>query len=154
MTLYNATASATISEAAETTVTQIVFATALGRGRLLSWDISFDGLIAGNNMRVSLHTTDALGGILYERVPVLSGESKFATLAPNYSTENLFALTVENRLDLVDVADSAFFRKQYAKGREPVFLANANTGSMLCATVEPSDLVAPVHCKMNLTFSL
>lgn len=154
MTLYNATGSATISETAETTVTQISFGTALGRGRLLSWDVSFDGLIAGNNMTVSVHLTDAVAGTAFERVSVLDGEDKLSDQIPFYSTGNPFALPSEQDIDVVNIADSAFYRRQYAKGREPIFQANVLTGLMLCATVTPSIIVAPVHCKMNLTFAI
>lgn len=154
MTLYNATASAVIQDA-ETPVTLLTFSDTFGRARLTRWDVSFDGLIAGNNMTVSLYLTDATGGTVFQMIPPMDGEDKFVDDGPFFASEpGTTPLAVADQLDLVNVADSAYYKKQYAKGREPIFGGSAVTGGMLCATVTPSALVVPVRCKMNLTFAL
>lgn len=155
MTLYNATASAIIGNA-ETPVTAITFSDTLGRARLISWDISFDGLIAGNMMTVSLYVTDSVGGSAYANAPVVDGENKVNVNETAYYATNpgTTPLSMDGQLDLVYIADSAFYKKQYAKGREPIFGGSVTSGRMMCATVTPSALVYPVNCKMNLTFAL
>lgn len=150
MALYNATGSGLVGPGSNVLI-QVYGSGVLGRLRIHSWDLSFQGIVAGNLMRVTLAQAATLGtASQYVDPAVIDGESKFASVKPLAAVEFAPAPTLGDVLDDLTVVDSGFMRKQYAKGREPV----VGTSEGLVVACEPSDLFTPVPYKVNVTFSL
>lgn len=150
MTLYNATGSGVIQTGTNVLI-QVYGSDVLGRMRIHSWDLSFQGIVAGNVMDVSLVASDNFGfPTRFTRASVLDGEAKLSDASPNVAHDFTVDPTVEDVLDSISVVDSAFLRKQYAKGCEPVI----GTSSGVDVRCTPSDLFTPVPYKVNITFSL
>lgn len=120
------------------------------RIRVHSWDLSFQGIVAGNTLDVSVHSvadTEPGGGEI-EFAKILSGDNKFTQIAP-YILPGGGSVTPSPALDRVHAVDTSFIRKQYARGREPV-VDTYHSFEFRCT---PSNLFTPVPWKANVIFS-
>lgn len=153
MRLYNATVTGTL-QAGENVLLQLDLPV-LGnrRARISSWDASFDGLIAGNNMRVRLVSDITDGTSTEGDVPVVLDGTHFDSVGSSepYVRWAFTALPSVGRVidGPLHMADPSYFSKQYSSGNE-VVVDNGTRVSLRCT---PSNMLAAVNYKANLIFA-
>jgi hypothetical protein len=153
MRLYAANATGTLLNA-ETVLLQVVMPLeASGRARILSWDVSFNGIISGNSVTFSL-TRDSTSGtvVSQENAIVLDGTHQVTydeTNGPFVRSDFTVNPTASDTLDgPLQASDPSFTLRQYASGQEPVIDATGQV-SLRCT---PVGMTAAVGFKANLIF--
>jgi hypothetical protein len=122
------------------------------RGRLSGWTVSFDAIVAGNNLSISLVEDSSAGDSAGSDSPaVMDGSHQTGPLdteigmAYGFSTNPTLGRVVDGPYL---VSDTSMLSMQYASGEEPVLGNNARY-SLRCT---PSNLTVPVGFKVNLIF--
>jgi hypothetical protein len=153
MRLYAANATGTLADA-ETVLLQVAMPLAAsGRARILSWDVSFNGIIAGNSVTLSL-TRDSNSGtaLVQENAVVLDGTHQVTynlTNGPFMRSDFTVNPTASRTIDgPLQASDPSFTLKQYASGQEPVIDVVGQV-SLRCT---PDGMTAAVGYKANIIF--
>lgn len=149
MTLYSVSASGVVVDGPNVLI-QLFGSGLLGRARIHSWDLSFAGVVAGNVMDISLEkATDSFGAWRYKAPAVLDGSNKFIQ-GPYVADRFAVVPSSLGTVDSLQAVDSAYLRKQYQRGREPVVAASES----LYVKCTPSELFTPVPWRMNVFYSM
>jgi hypothetical protein len=153
MRVYNANHTGTLG-VGENLLLQLELPT-LGyrRARVVSWSVSFNGLIDGNVLSFSMTRDDVDGTATTTVDPVVldgSFQDELVTYEPvcrsDFSVLPTALSVIEGPLQ---ASDTAYVLRQYASHQEPVLEAPSLT-SLRCT---PGTMVAPVGYKVNMTFT-
>lgn len=154
MRLYVANATGTLL-ATETVLVQVAAPlSTTGRLRIISWDVSFNGVISGNSVTFSL-TVDSTSGtaVSQETAIVLDGSHQAVWSAadePVVRSDFTVNPTASSVIDgPLQASDPSITLVQYASGQEPVVDA-AGQVSLRCT---PSGMTAAVGFKANIVFT-
>lgn len=151
MRLYNAMATGTLEDA-ETALLQLyMHVTGSTRAKVVAWDVSFDGLVAGNSLTFRIVRDGSYVAPDETTYPaVLDGSFFDGEYASGPEVNSISSLpsvgsVIEGPLY---VADSSHVFRQYGSGKE-LTLDNFTRTSLRCT---PSDMLVPVKYKVNFIF--
>lgn len=151
MRLYTASVTGTLKDGENVLLQVVQPLSSSGRARVLSWDVSFNGIIAGNSMTVSF-TRDSDSGIALEQVDAVVLDGTYTTtydglVGPAVRSDFTINPTADTVIDgPMHASDPSFIKKQYASGREPT-IDVVGQASLRCT---PSNMLAAIGFKANI----
>ncbi len=116
------------------TLLQIKLGTAVTRGKVVEWGISFDGSAAATPISCELLTTGTVAATVTAHVaagiqnldpfgttPTTGNPFTFTTITTGYTASGEGTITVTRALDIQQIAPTNQYVKQWPLGREPFF---------------------------------